>query len=61
MNPIRLFHLVFILPCWSAISSDLPAEKPRLNLPLIITDDLNNDLGCYVSPVVKSHNIYHHL
>lgn len=30
------------------------ADKPRLNVVLIISDDLNNDLGCYGHALVKS-------
>jgi hypothetical protein len=46
MTPIRSFQLVFMLFCWSGISADLHAAKPQLNVLLIMTDDLNNDLDC---------------
>mgnify|MGYP000477658907 CR=1 FL=1 len=46
-----------------AIGSALPAAAParagrdRLNILLVISDDLNTDLGCYGHPVVRSPHV----
>lgn len=39
--------------CFLAVCAAVPAA-PRLNVLHIVADDLNNDLGCYGHPVVKT-------
>ena len=39
------------------VAVSLPAAEKPLNVLLIMTDDLNSDLGCYGHPVVKSPNL----
>ena len=34
-----------------------PAAAPRLNVLYVVSDDLNDNLGCYGNPVVKSPNL----
>jgi len=43
-----------MLAAWlPAVSIPAAEPSPRLNVLLIIADDLNNDLGCYGNPVVN--------
>lgn len=51
VNPIR-FLLAFLVTSAAAW-----AAAPSLNVLFIAVDDMNNDLGCYGSPLVKSPNI----
>lgn len=53
MRPILLYVLLFVFSV-SAFSAD---HDPRLNVLLIIADDLNNDLGTYGHPIVKTPHI----
>ena len=49
-----LLHVFLLAFPVSAFSADL---DPRLNVLLIIADDLNNDLGTYGHPIVKTPHI----
>src|SRR3954468_9128529 len=52
MNPLlRLLLLLF------AFTLPSHAAAPRPNVLFIAVDDMNNDLGCYGHPLVKSPNI----
>lgn len=51
-RPIYSLILVFLAAC-----SPLPAAEKRTNVLFISVDDMNNDLGCYGHPLVKSPNI----
>lgn len=46
--------LPFLILAWLMIPV---SGKPRLNVLFIAADDLNNDLGCYGHPLIKSPNL----
>ena len=48
-----LFAVAILLPSWANAAE--PAKKP--NVLLIVSDDLNNSLGCYGHPEAKTPNI----
>jgi len=60
-RPLRLFRPRLFVPAFLglllAATSALPAATPRKNVLFIISDDLNNLLGCYGDPVAKTPNI----
>ncbi len=51
----RLFLVLLTLLAWG--HCDARADDAPLNVLLIVSDDLNCDLGCYGHPLVKSPNI----
>jgi iduronate 2-sulfatase len=49
---------ILIVPCFCLAAGDLSrAQEGRTNVLFIISDDLNNMLGCYRDPRVKTPNI----
>ena len=53
----RLGTLILCLIILSGIDVSGQQKSQQLNVLFIAVDDLNNDLGCYGSKVVKSPNI----
>jgi iduronate 2-sulfatase len=53
----RLVRLVAAALIGGLSATCLAADRPRPNVLFIISDDLNNSLGCYGHPFVESPNI----
>ena len=53
---VRLVLLAF-LSLSNSLDAATSADTPRHNVLLIVTDDMNNDLGCYGHPRVRSPHI----
>jgi uncharacterized sulfatase len=54
-----LAPLLILLPLFvtTALAQDAKPERRRMNVLFIASDDLNNHLGCYGHPIVKTPNI----
>jgi len=54
-HPLAPLAALVLLAAFTLHAADTPSKMP--NVLFIIADDLNNDLGCYGNPDVKSPNI----
>ena len=58
MKPIKLFSIMLTILVAALITTPgRAADSTKLNVLFIAVDDMNNDLGCYGHPQVKSPNI----
>ena len=54
---VAICILVLVAMAWGSQSSFAADSSARLNVLLIVVDDMNNALGCYGHPIVKSPNL----
>ena len=52
-----ILWLLLIFPALGLVSTASAQQAGKLNVLFIVSDDLNNDLGCYGHPLVKSPNL----
>jgi uncharacterized sulfatase len=57
MKKLQLIPIVFIIAALLFTPALLPGQPKKMNVLFIAVDDMNNDLGCFGHPLVKSPSI----